>query len=144
MLSVDVNVLVYAFDASSTRHDLARSLLLAHLSSSEPMLIFPTVATGFLRVITDRRILNEPASPDHALTFLDVVLHTPSVRLQAVEADAWSMARAIVTRYGLRGPEVTDGILAACAITNGVTWYSFNRGFARFQDLRWINPADTQ
>ena len=142
MRSVDVNVLVYAFDASSTRHDLARALLREHLASNEPILIFPTVAAGFLRVATDRRILNEPARPEQASAFLDAVLQATSVRLHAAEADAWPLVSSMVIRYGLRGPEVTDGLLAACAITTGVTWFSFDRGFARFQDLRWVNPAD--
>lgn len=142
MISVDVNVLVYAFDESSPRHHVARSLLERHLIGSERLLIFPTVATGFLRVVTDRRVLKAPAEPAQALAFLDALLQSPSVRLAGVEAQAWQQFRAAVDRYGLRGPDMTDALLMACAVTAGATWYSFDRGFARFDELTWVNPAD--
>lgn len=35
-----------------------------------------------------------------------------------------------------------DELLAASAIELGLTWVSFDRGFARFRALRWLNPVD--
>jgi len=35
---------------------------------------------------------------------------------------------------------MTDVYLAAAAIERDAVWASFDRGFARFQALRWINP----
>jgi hypothetical protein len=37
---------------------------------------------------------------------------------------------------------MTDVYLAAAALEINATWVSFDRGFARFRELRWCNPAD--
>lgn len=142
MRSVDVNVLIYAFDTSSPRHDHARALLLDLAAGPDPLLLFPTVMTGFLRVATDPLILLQPAEPDQALAFLSALLDTPAVRIAAVEADAWDVLRSLIEKHGLRGADTTDGLLAACAITAGVRWYSYDRGFTRFRDLAWVHPDD--
>lgn len=142
MRSVDINVLIYGFDESSPRHDQARALLLDLAAGPDPLLLFPTVTTGFLRVATDPRILHQPAEPDQALAFLSALLDTPAVRTAAVEADAWDMFRHLIAQHGLRGADMTDGLLAACSITAGVQWYSYDRGFTRFRDLAWIHPDD--
>jgi toxin-antitoxin system PIN domain toxin len=142
MRSVDVNVLIYAFDESSPRHDRARALLLDLAAGPDPLLLFPTVTTGFLRVTTDPRILGQPAEPDQALAFISALLDIPAVHPAAVEADAWNVFRSLVEQHGLRGADMTDGLLAACAITAGVEWYSYDRGFTRFRDLAWVHPDD--
>ena len=142
MRSVDVNVLVYAFDESSPRHERTRSLLLDLAAGPDPLLLLPTVMAGFLRVVTDRRILVQPAEPSEATAFLSVLLDAPAVRAAGVEADAWDTFRTLVDQHELRGADITDGLLAACAITAGMEWYSFDRGFTRFRELTWIHPDD--
>lgn len=142
MLSVDVNVLVYAFDESSPRHTTARSLLSRLATGPSTLLLFPTVISGFVRVVTDPRILRAPATADQAVGFITALLASPNVHLTGAEASAWTTFASLIDRYQLRGADVTDGLLAACAITSGAQWYSFDRGFARFTDLTWINPSD--
>lgn len=142
MRSVDVNVLVYAFDESSPRHEHTRSLLLDLAAGPDPLLLFPTVIAGFLRVVTDRRILVQPAEPAEATAFLSALLSSPAVRTAGVEADSWEAFHSLVDRLELRGADITDGLLAACAITAGVEWYSFDREFTRFRELTWIHPDD--
>lgn len=142
MLSVDVNVLIYAFDADSTHHESAAALLADAMAGPEVVLIFPTVAAGFVRVVTDRRILQEPATPAQALAFLDALLTPAHVRCSEGSTEIWPDLRSLISRHGLRGADVTDGLLAASAIRSGVTWYSYDRGFARFSELTWIYPAD--
>ncbi len=36
---------------------------------------------------------------------------------------------------------MTDVYLAAAAMEIHATWVSFDRGFARFKELRWLNPG---
>lgn len=142
MISVDVNVLVYAFDRSSPQHDRARAVLESHRASPEFMLLFPSVVAGFLRVMTDRRIFAEPVPPMAAVAFIDGLLAGPSVRIAQPGARHWPIVRGLVETYQPRGPEIPDVILAASAIELGLTWVSYDRGFARFRELRWVNPAD--
>lgn len=142
MLSVDVNVLIYGFDADSAHHDSAATLLSRVMAGPEVALIFPSVAAGFVRVVTDRRILANPASPAQAVAFLDALLTPAHVRCSDANADVWPDLRNLLTRYAPRGADVTDALLASTAIRAGVTWYSYDRGFARFSELTWVNPAD--
>lgn len=144
MLSADVNVLIYGFDADSAHHDSAAALLARVMAGPEVALIFRSVAAGFVRVVTDRRILQNPASPAEATAFLDALLTPSHVRCSEGSADLWPDLRSLLTRYGLRGADVTDALLAASAIRAGVTWYSYDRGFARFSELMWIDPADVR
>lgn len=143
MRSVDVNVLVYAFDHSSDRHVEARGLLEQHRVSPDLLALFPAVIAGFLRVVTDRRILRHPADPDVALAFIDALLSGPSVAVTPPGARYWPIARDLLATHRPRGPEVPDVLLAAAALEQGATWISYDRGFARFHGLVWVNPLDT-
>lgn len=142
MLSVDVSVLVYGFDRSSPQHDRALAVLEGGRTSPELMVLFPSVIAGFLRVMTDRRIFAEPVDPGVALAFIDALLAGPSVRIAEPGPRHWEVVRELMQTYAPRGPEVPDVFLAAAATELQLTWVSFDRGFARFRDLRWINPAD--
>jgi toxin-antitoxin system PIN domain toxin len=142
MLSVDVNVLVYAYDRSARHHEIARALLDEHRLSPEALVLLPAVMSGFLRVTTDRRILARPAEPQAAVAFLDALLAAPSISVREPGPRHWPILRELVETYAPRGAEVSDVVLAAAAMELGLTWVSFDRGFARFRGLRWVNPAD--
>jgi predicted nucleic acid-binding protein len=48
----------------------------------------------------------------------------------------------VLAKYRVSGRHVTDAMLAAMAIEVGGTIASADTGFARFAELRWINPLD--
>lgn len=143
MRSVDVNVLVYAFDADSPHHARARQVLDQTVSTREPLILFPPVITGFMRVITDRRILVHPATPADALAYLQGLVGWPHARVAESGPRWWDTFVALAAEHEPRGAEVSDVALAAMALEHGVTWVSFDRGFARFRGLAWTNPADS-
>lgn len=143
MRSVDVNVLAYAFDADSPHHARARQVLEETAFTREPLLLFPPVLSGFTRVVTDRRILTHPATPAEALAYLQGLLDWPNTRVADAGSRWWHTFAALAGEHAPRGAEVTDVALAAMAIEHGVTWVSFDRGFARFRELAWANPADS-
>src|ERR1700730_16634016 len=65
--SVDVNVLLYASDKSSDRHDAARQFLQSCASTPELLcLTWPTLMS-YLRIATHSRIFAAPLSPAEAL-----------------------------------------------------------------------------
>ena len=142
MLSVDVNVLVYAFDADSPHHTRARQVLHDSALTREPLVLFPAVITGFLRVVTDRRILTQPADPAEALAFLGGVVNWPHARVIDIGPRWWDAFAALAEEHAPRGAEVSDVSLAAMAMERGVTWVAFDCGFARFRGLDWVNPAE--
>ena len=143
MLSVDVNVLVYAFDTDSPHHVRARKVLEETAITREPLVLFPPVLAGFTRVTTDRRILINPAAPAEALAYLQALLDWPNTRVTHTGSRWWDIFVALAEEYAPRGAEVSDAALAATAIETGATWVSFDRGFARFRGLTWVNPADS-
>ncbi|MEI6372831.1 MAG: TA system VapC family ribonuclease toxin [Actinomycetes bacterium] len=141
MQSVDVNVLLYAVNSSSEHHDAASRLLTALVSNPERVAILPMVALGFLRIATDRRILQRPLTSDDALGFLHSVTAYPHVAITQPAPSHINVFEQLFTRHRPVGPDITDVYLAACAIDMGASWLSFDRGFERFIDLDWKLPT---
>ncbi|CAK6686527.1 Ribonuclease VapC43 [Cyanobium usitatum str. Tous] len=142
MYCVDVNVLVQACVAASPRHQLARSWLLAHRASPEGLGLFSVVVSGFFRVATDRRVFSEPIDPAAAVAFIDSLTASTAVSVLDPGPRHWSLFRQMVLEYQPSSADMTDVYLAAAAQELNATWVSFDRGFARFKKLRWLNPVD--
>jgi toxin-antitoxin system PIN domain toxin len=140
MKCVDVNVLVYAHRADLPEHRDYRSLL-EHLGNGEePLGLAEIVLSGFVRVLTNRRIFREPTTSQAAWEAVDRLLAAPAaVRLQTGERH-WGLFRQLADDIDARGNDVADAYLAAYAIDNNATWLSADRGFARFRRLRWSHP----
>jgi toxin-antitoxin system PIN domain toxin len=139
---VDVNVLVQACLAASPRHDQARSWLLAHRAAPEGLGLFSVVVSGFLRVATDRRVFSEPLDAAAAVAFIDSLTASPAVSILDPGPRHWGVFRQMVLDYRPSAIDMTDVYLAAAALEINATWVSFDLGFARFKELRWLNPAD--
>ena len=54
----------------------------------------------------------------------------------------WAIVEGLCRAIDGRGNDVPDAFLAALTIEAGGTWWSADRGFARFRDLRWRHPLD--
>ena len=144
MVCADVNVLVQACLRVSPRHREAHAWLLAHRMAPEGLGLFSVVVSGFLRVATDRRVFTEPLDPAAAIAFIDSLATSPAVQLLDPGPRHWGLFRQMVLDYRPSSQDMTDVYLAAAAIEANATWVSFDRGFARFKELRWLNPADVQ
>ncbi|MFM7513942.1 MAG: TA system VapC family ribonuclease toxin [Cyanobium sp.] len=142
MHCVDVNVLVQACVEASPRHQQARSWLLSHRTIPTGLGLFSVVVSGFLRVVTDRRVFTEPMDPGDAIAFVDSLTASPTVSLLEPGPRHWQLFRAMVLEHRPSAVDMTDVYLAAAAIEARGTWVSFDRGFGRFRQLRWISPAD--
>lgn len=142
MHCVDVNVLVQACVQASPRHREARAWLLRHRSDPSGLGLFSVVVSGFLRVVTDRRVFSEPLDPVDAVAFVDSLTASPTVTLLEPGPRHWQRFREMLLEYRPASVDITDVYLAAAALEAQATWVSFDRGFARFNQLRWIHPAD--
>ena len=141
MYCVDVNILVNAYVVDQQHSEIAFNELLRLRTGPRELGILPIVATGFLRLATDRRVLPEPSPIDEAVEFLDALLLAKSVRIVEPAPQYWSIFRRLVAEHGPLGPDVTDVHIAAAAMSLGAELISFDRGFARFHELQWTNPA---
>jgi toxin-antitoxin system PIN domain toxin len=137
---VDLNVLVYATDQTSTHHERARAWLDRAMSSAETIGIATAVAIGFLRLTTSPRIV---ASPLDAATSLGVVrgwYRRPNVTAPEPTSRHYQLLESLLAPIGTAGNLVSDAHLAALAIEHGADLYSFDRDFARFSGVRWREP----
>lgn len=139
---VDVNVLVQACLAAAPRHQQARAWLLTHRGAAEGLGLFSVVVSGFLRVATDRRVFSEPLDAATAFSFIDSLTASSAVSILDPGPRHWGLFRQMVLDYRPSSVDMTDVYLAAAALEINATWVSFDRGFARFRELRWCNPAD--
>jgi uncharacterized protein len=142
MLCVDTSVLVYAHRADLPEHADYRPLVERLGNGDEPLALPDLVLSGFVRVMTNRRIFTEPTSSDTAWAAVEALLAAPAaMRLHAGERH-WALFRELAADIGARGNDIPDAYLAAYALENNATWLSADRGFARFNRLRWSHPLD--
>lgn len=142
MIACDVNVLVYAFNEDAPRHGEYRSWLERAAGGPEPFGLFPIVESGFVRVVTHPKVLDAPLAPDQAFDLLAELRGAPAVVELRPGAHHRTVFEGLCRRSSARGNAVPDAYLAALAIEQGCTWYSADRGFARYRGLRYEHPLD--
>ncbi|MGV9803534.1 type II toxin-antitoxin system VapC family toxin [Mycobacterium sp. NPDC003449] len=142
MLCVDVNVLVYAHRVDLPEHATYRSLLERLTNGDEPLGLSDAVLSGFHRVMTNRRIFAEPVSPQQAWDAIDALIAAPAALTLRAGERHWTHFRQLCEDINAQGNDVADAYLAAYAMENNAVWLSADRGFARFDRLRWRHPLD--
>jgi toxin-antitoxin system PIN domain toxin len=141
VILVDVNLLVYAWDSRAPQHEAARGWLDARLSESTRVAIPWESALGFLRVVTNPRIYQHPASVDRAWMQVTEWLDCENVWIPQAGDDHASVLGGLLRDLGGGAKLVPDAHLAALAIEHGLTLCSTDGDFARFPRLRWTNPV---
>jgi toxin-antitoxin system PIN domain toxin len=139
--AVDANLLLYASDHSSQRHQAARRFLERCAASPELFcLAWPTMM-AYLRIATHPAIFSAPLAPAEALANVSALLALPQVRAVA-ELDGFLQAYAHVSGgTPVRGNLVPDAHLAAILFQHGVsTLYSVDRDFLKFPTLDVRDP----
>jgi hypothetical protein len=139
--SLDVNLLLYASDRSSERHDDARKFLDSCAEGPELLyLAWPTLMS-YLRIATHPSIFAAPLSPGEAFDNVNALLAMPHVRTVS-ELDGFAAAYQHVTDgLVVRGNLVPDAHLAAILFQHGIlTLYSNDRDFRKFSNLDVREP----
>ncbi len=140
MILVDANLLIYATDADSPNHLVARQWLEETLSGTTRVGIAWIVALAFVRISTRSGIFRNPLPPEEALAYVDSWLRQPFVELVAPGANHWPVFRNLVVAVGTAGNLTSDAHLAALAIERGATVYSSDNDFKRFPGIEHVNP----
>ena len=142
MILPDVNVLVYAFHAGSAAHDAYHAWLTGAVNGPTPIGLTDMTATGFLRIVTNRRIYDRPASIADASAFVAAVASARPTRWVGATTATWSHFAALVgDDPQVRANLVPDAWLASLAITHGARLATADRGMARYPGLDWFDPA---
>ena len=144
MILPDVNVLVLAHRADQEEHEPVRTWLEGEVNSDRPFFLADIAVAGFLRVVTNPRIYRRPTSLETAVAFVDGLVVQPTCVPVSAGARHWPILRGLLRGADARGNLVPDAHLAAIAVEHGATVATRDRGFARFPDLRWLDPLSDQ
>lgn len=142
MILPDVNVLAYAFRREAADHERYATWLTEVAAGLDDLAIVDSVLVGFVRIVTNPRIFEDPAPTAEALRFVDVLRSAGRARpLHATEATWSAFASLAHGDRQVRGNLVPDAWLAALAVTHGCRLATADRGFSRFPGLDWFDPA---
>jgi toxin-antitoxin system PIN domain toxin len=139
MILIDANILIYAHVPTLPHHEAARRWLEEQLNESRVGLPWPSLL-AFMRLVTNPRIFERPASITEAWSRVEEWLALPSVWIpQPAERHSQilgELLRKVVDRPTL----IPDAHLAALAIEHNLILCSTDEDFARFPQVRWLNP----
>jgi toxin-antitoxin system PIN domain toxin len=136
----DLNLLLYAIDEASPRHQRARAWLEEILSGTEPVAFAWTVLLGFIRLSTNPAAFERPLEVDEALDYVDDWLSQPVSTVIHPTDDHAAALRRLLGPLWSAGNLTTDAHLAALAMEHGAELHSSDADFSRFDGLRWMDP----
>jgi uncharacterized protein len=137
---IDASLLLFAVDRSSPFHEAAAVWLTGVLNGSRRVGIpWPSLA-AFVRISTHPRASERPLSPEVAWRHVEAWLACDPVWIPGPTERHAETLGGFVVSYQLRGNLVSDAHLAALASEHGLTVFSADTDFARFREIRWVNP----
>lgn len=137
---VDANILIFAADRESPHHERAASWLTAALTGPTHVGIPWESVLAYLRISTHPASSRQPLSHDVAWADVENWLGCANVWIPAATPRHGEVYADLARRYAVAGNLVPDAHLAALAIEHGVALASADSDFARFKELRWIDP----
>ena len=144
MILVDANLLVYAYVETFPQHENARVWLDSQLNSTAPVgLPWPSIL-AFMRLVTNARIFERPATVEKAWNQVEEWLDCSPVWIPRPTERHREVLKSLLVDQSLQANLIPDTHLAALAIEHGLILYSTDGDFGRFPDLRWENPLRVQ
>lgn len=141
MRMTDINVLVYARRTDSPRHRACREFVENLTNGSDTFGLPEATQSGFVRIVTNPRVFNEPTPMGEALRFIETIRAAPAHRAVVPGPRHWQIFSELCLASNARGNLVPDAYLAALAIEANAELATCDNDFARFDGLRWFNPA---
>ena len=140
MIVPDINLLLYAHVSGFAEHGEARRWWEGLLNGRTQVGLASPVLFGFIRLCTNRRILDHPMPVDRALGLVETWLGRPRVQFMLPGPQHLDIAFGLLRNLGAAGDLTTDVQLAALAIEHQAEVHSNDADFGRFPQLRWTNP----
>ncbi|UCF98991.1 MAG: type II toxin-antitoxin system VapC family toxin [Spirochaetaceae bacterium] len=137
---VDVNILLYAEDATSPNHEAARLWWDEQLSGTDSVYLSWPVLTAFIRIGTNRRVFRNPLTIGEAAERVQSWLDQPCTRIITPTERHWIIFRELLEKGQATANLVADAHLATLAIEYGCVLFSTDSDFSRFPGLKWRNP----
>ena len=143
MTLIDANLLLYAANREAVEHERSKDWLESQLNGERRVGMPWESLTAFVRLATNPRVIARPLKPAEAWGTVENWLAVAVVWIPTpTEQHAQVLGRLIV-KYRLGGKLVPDAHLTALAIQHGLEVCSADTDFARFTEIRWVNPLAT-
>jgi hypothetical protein len=136
----DVNVLVNAYRGDADHHEPCKAAIEDAISSPAAFGLAPIVLSGFLRVVTHRRVFKTPTSLVDAIEFVEALRSMPQAVIVEPGPRHWEIFTALCLEARATGDLIPDAYLAALAVEAGCEVVTTDRDFARFGGLSWSDP----
>jgi toxin-antitoxin system PIN domain toxin len=140
MILPDANLLIYALDDTSPRHEASRTWLDRTLSGTQTVAFAWQVLLAVVRLTTNSRIFTRPFQPDEIFDVVDGWLAQPNTTVVHPTDRHAAVLRGLLTPLGTAGNLTADAHLAALAMEHGAELHSCDSDFARFPGIRWADP----
>lgn len=137
---LDANLLLYAVDASSPRHDAATQWLEAVMVGPVRIALPWQTIGAFMRIATNPRAYQDPLSSTAAWAIVNDWLEVPTVWIPPAGRQTSVIFGQLVGASPITANQVPDAQLAALAIEHGLAVYSCDADFARWPACRWTDP----
>jgi toxin-antitoxin system PIN domain toxin len=137
---VDANLLLFAVDDRAPQHDAAAAWLEERLNGERRVGLPWESLTAFVRIATHPRASDHPLPSDEAWSFVEDWVSAPTAWIPMPTDDHAKVLGGLVRKYHLAGNLIPDAHLAALAIEHGLEVCSADTDFARFTEIRWLNP----
>lgn len=132
MKVVDTNVLIYAVNEDARHHESAKAWLHRGLTGSEPIGLAWVVLLGFVRIVTNPRILPTALAVGDAMGLVETWVSLASTLVVEPTARHTSVLRGLLEATGTAANLTTDAHIAALAIEHGATVATYDRDFQRY------------
>ena len=138
---VDANILLFAVDKTSRFHEAASGWLTDQLNGPARVGFPWQSLTAFLRISTHPRAAERPLTPADAWSHVEAWLAAEPAWIPAPTDRHAQILGGLIAHYEPRGNLISDAELATLAIEHGLTMCSADTDFARFSEIRWLNPV---
>ena len=137
----DANILINAHRKDATNHEVCRNWLLERAAAGDQIGMAELVEVALLRISTHPKLLLVPTEDVLLFWKEDLWSYRGLFRISAGTQHANLMAD-LIRKYDLIGNDMNDAWLAALALEYDAFLVSLDRGFSRFKNLPWLDPAN--
>jgi toxin-antitoxin system PIN domain toxin len=141
---VDANLLLYSRNADDPQQPAATAWLEEVLNGPARIGLPWSSLAAFARIATNQRVFARPLTADEACAQIEAWLAAPAVWVPVPTERHAEIFTDLVRRHRITGALVADADLVALAIEHGLEVASTDSDFARFSEIRWIDPLQAR
>jgi toxin-antitoxin system PIN domain toxin len=140
VILIDTNLLIYAINADSPQHKSASSWLGGQFGGAARVGLPWHSLLGFVRLVSDRKIHKTGSSAAEAWDVVRKWLSVDNVWIPLPTDRHSDVLNGLFAMTNVGSRDVMDMHLAALAMEHDLTLCSADGDFARYPNLKWLNP----